>query len=287
MEESRGLCHPSLTGLPSPRQSPSPVFQASAPTPQCRGPWGQRWLWEVQTLTWDGAGHVCPPLLWAVTSPVTVPLLPDPPNAHLQPAHSTEVPRPLPGQALPPGASQPAARGKENRRAHGCEEDVLQLCQCQLTRPRLRAPQDKSMAPGHTGVIPGKQLLAEVWQQDSVEAALLQVLIARGVPLAARGCEQAEGEDEHDGQQNRGCYPAAAREPCDCCERLRGDHVGEIEHVAQSPAYICVSNLRRQRGKRDGKGCKVPGKLEKSLHPQVLLHNHHFCAHLGLWRPQQ
>lgn len=130
MQESRGLCHPSLTGLPSPRQSPSPVFQASAPTPQCRGPWGRRWLWEVQTLTWDGAGHVCPTLLWAVTSPVTVPLLPDPPDAHLQPAHSTEVPRPLPGQALPPGASQPAARGKENRRAHGCEEDVLQLCQC-------------------------------------------------------------------------------------------------------------------------------------------------------------
>lgn len=105
--------------------------------------------------------------------------------------------------------------------------------------------------------------------------------------MAARGCEQAEGEDEHDGQQKGGCYPDASRELCDCCGRLRRDQVGEIEHVAQSPAHICVSNLCRQTGKRDEKGCKVPGKLEKSLHPQVPLHNHHFCAHLGLQRPQQ
>lgn len=116
---------------------------------------------------------------------------------------------------------------------------------------------------------------------------LLQLLIACGVCLVAHGCEQAEGEDEHDGQQNCGCYPDVSRELCDCCERLRGDYVGEIEHAAQSPAHIYVSNLQRQTGKRNGKDCKVPGKLEKSLHPQVLLHNHHFCAHLGLQEPQQ
>lgn len=125
------------------------------------------------------------------------------------------------------------------------------------------------------------------WPRQPLEAALLQLLIARGMSLAAGGCEQAEGEDEHDGQQNCGCYPEPSRELCDGCRRLRGDHVGEIEHVAQRPAHICASNLCRQTGKRDGKGCKVPGKLEKSLHPQVLLHNHHFCAHLGLQRPQQ
>lgn len=79
------------------------------------------------------------------------------------------------------------------------------------------------------------------WQP--LEAVLLQLLIAGGVSLAARGGEQAGAEEEHDGQQNRGCYPDASQEPHDCWGRLRGDHVGEIEHVTQSPAHICVSNL--------------------------------------------
>lgn len=88
MQEKRMLCHPPLTGLPSPGQSP--VNQASVPNiPKATAPGA-------------GTGHgmgqdVCVPpvshpglLLWAVTSPVTVPLLPRP---LLQPPHSMVVPR--------------------------------------------------------------------------------------------------------------------------------------------------------------------------------------------------
>lgn len=69
---------------------------------------------------------------------------------------------------------------------------------------------------------------------------------------------------------------------------VRGSEGIMLVRLSMQPRVQPTSTLATcadEVGKRDGKGCKVPGKLEKSLHPQVMLHNHHFCA--PLQEPQQ
>lgn len=78
------------------------------------------------------------------------------------------------------------------------------------------------------------------WLQQPLHPALLEALITRVVLLVAHSHKQAEGENQHDGQQDCGYYPVASWEPYDILGDLRGNHVGEIEHIAQSPAHIYI-----------------------------------------------
>lgn len=143
-----------------PRQSPG--YQASVPNiPKATAPGAGTGRGRCRPWPWDGAGRVCPTQGFCCEQPCDSPTAARPPSPHLR-----HPPAPLcPSWPGPPSWSI-SKQGEESQRAHSCEEGVSQLCQLQLARPGLGAPQDKSVAPGHTGVILRKQLPAEEGQQD-------------------------------------------------------------------------------------------------------------------------
>lgn len=134
MQERRGLCHPPLTRLPSPGQSP--VYQASAPTSPMPRPWGWHCLWRCRPWPWDVAGHVCPTqgFCCGCNQPCDSPTAARTPRSPSPSTHSTAAPR------SQPSLLEHLQQQRRERRAHSYEEGVLQLCQVQLTRPGLRAP---------------------------------------------------------------------------------------------------------------------------------------------------
>lgn len=147
MQERRGLCHPPLTRFPSPGQSP--VYQASAPhIPNATAP-------GADPGPGMGQDTCVPPRVSAVdvTSPVTVPLLPEPPNPHLHPPTAQQPPGPSP----PSWSISSSSAGKGE---HTAMRRVFYSC-ARSSSPGQDSepPQDKSVGSGHSGVSPRKQLL--------------------------------------------------------------------------------------------------------------------------------